>query len=134
LFPQPGVFTIPYPHWHQHCVYPTTSKDELVKKSLYQLELLLKQQTAPGDTAAIVIEPVLGEGGYVAAPPAFLQGLREVCDKHGILLIVDEVQSGFGRTGKFFSIEYSSVKPDIMVIAKARSGLPHITFIFFTNY
>lgn len=94
----------------------------------------MKQQTAPGDTAAIVIEPVLGEGGYVAAPPAFLQGLREVCDKHGILLIVDEVQSGFGRTGKFFSIEYSSVKPDIMVIAKARSGLPHITFIFFTNY
>lgn len=68
---------------------------------------MLSQQTAPRDTAAILIEPVLGEGGYVPAPPAFLQGLRDVCDKHGMLLIIDEVQSGFGRTGKNFAIEYS---------------------------
>jgi 4-aminobutyrate aminotransferase len=117
-YPQPGVFTIPFPYWHQHCAHPHANKDELSRKSLYQLDLLLAQQTSPRDTAAIVIEPVLGEGGYVQAPPIFLKGLREVCDKHGMLLIVDEVQSGFGRTGKFFSIEYSGVKPDIMVVAK----------------
>jgi 4-aminobutyrate aminotransferase len=80
----------------------------------------LQQQSAPSDTAAIVIEPVLGEGGYVPAPPAFLHGLRRVCDEHNILLIVDEVQSGFGRTGKFFSIEHSNVRPDILVTAKVR--------------
>jgi 4-aminobutyrate aminotransferase len=86
--------------------------------ALYQLDLILNQQTAPRDTAAILVEPVLGEGGYVPAPDAFLQGLRAVCDKHGILLIVDEVQSGFGRTGKNFMIEYSGVQPDIVIIAK----------------
>jgi 4-aminobutyrate aminotransferase len=78
------------------------------------------QQTAPADTAAIIVEPVLGEGGYVPAPAAFLEGLRAVCDKHGILLIVDEVQSGFSRTGKFFAIEYSGVRPDILIMAKVR--------------
>lgn len=85
---------------------------------MYQLDLLLKQQTAPTDTAAIIIEPVLGEGGYVPAPAAYLQGLRAVCDQHNILLIVDEVQCGFGRTGKYFYIENSGVKPDIMTVAK----------------
>lgn len=99
---------------------PTANEDELVHKSLYQLDLILTQQTAPRDTAAILIEPLLGEGGYVPAPDAFLQGLRAVCDKHDILLIVDEVQSGFARTGKNFMIEHSGVKPDIMVIAKVR--------------
>ena len=78
----------------------------------------MKQQSAPKDTAAVLIEPVLGEGGYVPAPPAFLQGVRKICDEHGILLIIDEVQSGFGRTGKFFNIEYSGVRPDIMTMAK----------------
>ena len=75
-------------------------------------------QTAPSDTAAILIEPVIGEGGYVPAPTSFLKGLREVCDKHGILLILDEVQSGFGRTGKYFATEYSGVRPDLITIAK----------------
>ena len=93
-------------------------ESELVRASLYQLELVLAQQSTPSDTAAIIIEPVLGEGGYVPAPPAFLQGLRTICDKHSILLITDEVQSGFGRTGRMFNIEYSGVRPDIMVMAK----------------
>jgi 4-aminobutyrate aminotransferase len=120
-----GVYSIPYPYWHQHQVPPSTPEEELVKRSLYQLDLLLLQQSAPSDTAAIIVEPVLGEGGYVAAHPAFLKGLREVCDKHGILLIVDEVQSGFARTGKFFAIEHSGVRPDIMVIAKGlANGFP----------
>ena len=99
---------------------PSGSEDELVRMSLYQLELVLSQQSAPSDTAAILIEPVLGEGGYVPAPSVFLQGVRKICDKHGILLIIDEVQTGFGRTGKNFAIEYSGVKPDIMTMAKVR--------------
>lgn len=92
----------------------------MVQKSLYQLDLVLKQQSAPKDTAAILVEPVLGEGGYVPAPAAFLKGLREVCDKHDILLIMDEVQCGFGRTGKYFYLEHSGVRPDIMTVAKVR--------------
>ncbi|KAG6863689.1 hypothetical protein C0991_004099 [Blastosporella zonata] len=118
----PGVFCIPYPYWHQHGLPPSTPSSLLVAQSLYQLDLLLAQQTSPKDTAAIIVEPFLGEGGYVQAAPEFLQGLREVCDKHGMLLIVDEVQSGFARTGKFFNIQYSGVCPDIMVIAKGMAN------------
>lgn len=103
----------------------TTSPEELTRNALFQLELLLSQQTVPADTAAIIIEPVLGEGGYVAAPPEFLRGLREIADKHKILLVFDEVQCGFGRTGKYFFSEYSGVVPDIMVIAKGlANGFP----------
>ncbi|KAG1752951.1 pyridoxal phosphate-dependent transferase [Suillus lakei] len=121
----PGVFAIPFPYWHQLGLPINTSEEELVRLSLYQLDLVLKQQTAPRDTAAIIIEPVLGEGGYVPAPVSFLKGLRAVCDKHGILLIVDEVQSGFGRTGKYFNVEYSGVRPDILTIAKGlANGFP----------
>ncbi|KAF9460611.1 pyridoxal phosphate-dependent transferase [Collybia nuda] len=120
-----GVFVIPFPFWHQFGLPPSTPTSTLVTQSLYQLELLLAQQTSPRDTAAIIIEPVLGEGGYVPAPPEFLRGLREVCDKHGIMLIVDEVQSGFARTGKNFFIEYSGVKPDILLMAKGlANGFP----------
>lgn len=89
-----------------------------MKQSLYHLDLVFSQQVNPLEVAAILVEPVLGEGGYVPAPPAYLQGLREICDKHGIMLILDEVQTGFCRTGKMFAVEYSGVKPDIMVIAK----------------
>ncbi|KZV73342.1 acetylornithine aminotransferase [Peniophora sp. CONT] len=121
----PGVFGTPFPYWHHFLGSPSMNEDELVKQCLYQLELLLQQQTAPKDTAAIIIEPVLGEGGYVPAPASFLRGLREICDKNGILLIVDEVQSGFGRTGKNFFIEYSGVKPDILTMAKGlANGFP----------
>ena len=78
-----------------------------------------------GETAAIVVEPVLGEGGYVVPPASFLRGLREICDEHGILLVVDEVQSGFGRTGRFFALEHFDLRPDIMTMAKGlASGLP----------
>lgn len=114
------MFSTPFPYWHQVGLPPNTSEEELVRLSLYQLELVLKQQSAPKDTAAILIEPVLGEGGYVPAPPTFLQGVRRICDEHGILLIIDEVQSGFGRTGKLFNIEYSGVRPDIMTMAKVK--------------
>jgi len=92
----------------------------LSSNALYQLEVLLAQQTSPADTAAIIVEPVLGEGGYVPAPTEFLEGLRNVCDRHGILLIVDEVQSGFGRAGSWFAISESGVRPDILLMAKVR--------------
>ena len=88
-------------------------------------ERLFKTTTPPEEVAAIVVEAVQGEGGYVPAPEGFLQGLRRICDKHGILLIVDEVQSGMGRTGKMFACEHYDVAPDIICIAKGiGSGLP----------
>ena len=88
-------------------------------------ERLFKTTTPPEEVAAIVVEAVQGEGGYVPAPAGFLQGLRSICDKHGILLIVDEVQSGMGRTGKMFACEHYDVAPDIICIAKGiGSGLP----------
>ncbi|KAI9442781.1 aminotransferase class-III-domain-containing protein [Lactarius psammicola] len=91
---------------------------ELVRKSLYQLELLLFQQSAPSDTAAVVVEPMLGEGGYVPAPPAFFQGLRDICDKNCLLLVVDKVQSLFERTGRMFNIEDGGVRPDLLITVK----------------
>jgi 4-aminobutyrate aminotransferase len=118
---QPGVLTAPFPYWHHFNATPGADDSELVRASLYQVELLLSQQSAPTDTTAIILEPVLGEGGYVPAPPAFLQGLRHICDKYGLLLILDEVQTGFGRTGRMFNIEYSGVRPDIIVMAKVCS-------------
>ncbi|MBA2702366.1 MAG: acetyl ornithine aminotransferase family protein [Blastocatellia bacterium] len=88
-------------------------------------ERLFKTTTPPEEVAAIVVEAVQGEGGYVPAPQGFLKGLRRICDEHGILLIVDEVQSGMGRTGKMFACEYYDVQPDIVTIAKGiGSGLP----------
>ena len=115
------MFVTPFPYWHQLSISPSAPEEEVVKKALYQLDLLLSQQINPNDVAAILIEPVLGEGGYVPAPPSYLNGLRELCDKHGILLILDEVQTGFGRTGKYFASEYSGVRPDIITIAKVLS-------------
>lgn len=86
---------------------------------------MLKEQTAPSDTAAIVIEPILGEGGYVVPPPGFMKQLRSLCDEYGILLVADEVQSGVGRTGKWWATEHEDIVPDILVFAKGiASGVP----------
>ena len=116
-----GVFVAPFPYAYYYGWDEATTINFCKK----QLDLLLCGQTAPDETAAIIIEPVLGEGGYVPAPAAFLHHLREVCDAHGILLIIDEVQSGFGRTGNLFCFEHAGVKPDIIVMAKGLgSGLP----------
>ena len=80
---------------------------------------------APENVAAIVVEPVQGEGGFIPAPAEFLQGLREICDRHGIVLVVDEVQTGFARTGRFFAVEHSGVEPDLITVAKSIAmGLP----------
>jgi len=116
-----GVFVAPFPY-----AFRLGMGDEQASRwALDQLEELLLTQTAPKETAGILIEPVLGEGGYVVPPVSFLRGLREIADRYGILLIFDEVQSGFGRTGKWFAQEHFEVIPDIMTVAKGiASGLP----------
>ena len=82
-------------------------------------------QVAAETVAAIVFEPVQGEGGFVVAPPEFVQGLRRICDRHGIVLVADEVQTGFGRTGRFFAMEHFGVEPDLITVAKSiAAGLP----------
>jgi len=117
----PGVFVAPFPYAYRYRGVPEQTMDWC----LDELRYLLLTQTAPEETAAMGIEPVLGEGGYVVPPSGFLEGLREICDEHGILLIADEIQSGFGRTGRWFAHEHFDVVPDIMVIAKGlASGLP----------
>lgn len=117
----PGIFVAPYPYVYRY----GWDEETTVDFCLNELELLLKSQTAPSETAAIVVEPVLGEGGYVPAPPSFLPALRELCDRHDILLVADEVQSGFGRTGKWFAIDHTATVPDIVIMAKGlASGMP----------
>lgn len=116
-----GVFVTPYPYAYRY----GWSEEQTTQWCLDELEFLLMSQTAPQETAAILIEPVLGEGGYVVPPKAFLSGLRELCDRHGILLIADEIQSGFGRTGRWFAVDHFDLRPDIMTAAKGMgSGLP----------
>jgi len=125
----PGVFSVPFPYCAQ-CSVATHSDGKYgfgncCMDPVLQLELLLKRETAPSDTAAIFIEPVLGEGGYVPPPPQYLAKIREICDKNNILLVADEVQSGFGRTGKMFAIEHWGVRPDILIMAKGiANGFP----------
>jgi 4-aminobutyrate aminotransferase/(S)-3-amino-2-methylpropionate transaminase len=95
------------------------------KRALAALDELLESAVAPQRVAAIIIEPVLGEGGFVPAPLDFLRALRELTERHGILLIADEIQTGFGRTGKFFAIEHSGVTPDLVTVAKSlAAGFP----------
>ncbi len=116
-----GVFVAPYPYWYRYGWGP----EQTSQWALEEVRFLLHTQTAPEETAAMIVEPVLGEGGYVVPPPSFLPGLRQICDEYGILLIFDEVQSGFGRTGKFFAFEHFGVEPDIVVMAKGLgSGFP----------
>jgi len=116
-----GVFVAPFPYAYRLGM----GEEQASQYALAALEELLLAQTAPSETAAILIEPVLGEGGYVPAPASFLKGLREIADKHGILLIFDEIQTGFGRTGKWFAQEHAGVIPDILIVAKGiASGLP----------
>ena len=117
----PGVFVSPYPYAFKY----GWDEEKTSQWCLDELELLLQSQTAPQETAAIFIEPVLGEGGYVVPPTSFMKSLRELCTHHGIMLVADEIQSGFGRTGKWFAHEYFDIEPDIMTVAKGlASGMP----------
>jgi 4-aminobutyrate aminotransferase len=118
----PGTFVTPFPY----CVKCKNCCGHCdASCCLEPLQLLLKQQTDPRETAAVFIEPVLGEGGYVPAPASYMEGLRKLCDAHGLLLIADEVQTGIGRTGEWMAMHRHNVKPDITIFAKGiASGLP----------
>ncbi|WP_174875666.1 acetyl ornithine aminotransferase family protein [Vogesella oryzae] len=123
FFPaMPGVTHIPYPNNYR----PLLAGDDQGKAVLNYLEnVLFQSNVPPSEVAGILIEPLQGEGGYLTPPPGFLQGLRALCDKYGILLIADEVQTGVGRTGKMFAVEHEGVHPDIMTLAKGLgSGMP----------
>ena len=102
--------------------FPIESHGHTAAQSLEALEMLFKTDVEPSRVAAIIIEPVQGEGGFYVAPFEFLRALRAICDKHGILLIDDEIQAGFARTGKLFAIEHSGVKPDLITTAKSLAG------------
>ena len=116
-----GIFVSPFPYAFQLGM----DDEQASTYALEQLNYLLASQTAPKETAAILVESVLGEGGYVVPPASFMKGLRELADKNGIMLICDEVQSGFGRTGKWFAFEHYGIVPDIVTVAKGiASGLP----------
>jgi 4-aminobutyrate aminotransferase len=117
----PGVYHAPYPD-----SYRSASPDAAAAQSLSFIEdQLFTHLISPDEVAAIVVEPIQGEGGYLVAPPAFLHGLRALASKHGILLVADEVQSGMGRTGKMFAADHIGLKADIVTIAKGiASGLP----------
>jgi 4-aminobutyrate aminotransferase / (S)-3-amino-2-methylpropionate transaminase / 5-aminovalerate transaminase len=109
----PDVFHVPFPSAF-HGITP--------QHSLAAIEQLFKVDVDPARVAALIIEPVQGEGGFYVAPPEFLKSLRALCDSHGIVLIADEIQSGFARTGRMFAFEHSGVEPDLMTIAKSLAG------------
>ncbi len=116
-----GVFVAPYPYAYRFGWTPEQSAEFCLR----ELRHLLVTQTAPSETCAVLVEPVLGEGGYVPPPSGFLRGVQQICSEHDLLFIVDEVQSGFGRTGRWFGYQHYGVEPDVMIMAKGlASGFP----------
>ena len=112
----PEVYRAPYPNAYRGLDAET---------ALAGLERLFSTQVAPSQVAAIIFEPQQGEGGFIPAAPEFVRGLRRICDEHGIVLIADEVQTAFGRTGRMFAMEHFDVEPDLVVVAKSiAAGLP----------
>ena len=116
----PEVYRFPFPDLYRRP--EGTTEDEWVEHYVSLLDRAMTATVDPSHVAAVVIEPVLGEGGFLPAPPAFLHKLRSLCDEHGILLVADEIQAGFARTGKLFSIEHSGVVPDLVTTAKSLAG------------
>ena len=117
----PGVAHVPYPNPFR----PLFVGSDQGRAVLDYIRMLFERNVPPSEVAAILVEPIQGEGGYIVPPDGFLAGLRELCDEHGILLIFDEVQSGVGRTGRMYAAEHWGVRPDIMTTAKGLgSGLP----------
>jgi len=125
----PGVFFTPYAYCYRCPKAEANPEQYSFDKDcnwvLEQLLFLLRSQTAPEETAAVIVEPVIGEGGYIVPPNRFLAGLQKICREHGILLIADEIQTGFGRTGRFFAVEHAGIEPDIIIMSKGlASGMP----------
>ncbi len=120
----PGVIHAPFPNLYRRPA--GMPADEYAVQTARHIEdVIFRTEMAPEECAAIFVEPIQGEGGYLPAPPAFMQELRRICDRHGILLVVDEVQAGMGRSGKWWSVEHTGVEPDMVCIAKGiASGMP----------
>ncbi len=121
----PGVYFTPFPYSYR-CPWGTTDKEECGKAAIHHIEKsIFKTQVDPNTVGAVIVETIQGEGGFIDPPMNFFPMLRELCDDHGIKLIVDEVQTGFGRTGKMFAIEHYGIVPDVITMAKAlANGLP----------
>jgi len=120
----PGVVHVPYPNMYRR---PSgmDANEYALQTARYIEDTVFRTEIPPEECAAIFVEAFQGEGGYLPAPPVFMQELRRICDRHGILLVVDEVQSGMGRTGKWWAVEHTGVEPDMITIAKGiASGLP----------
>ena len=122
----PGVTHVRYPDVYRGCEGgPQNAEAFALGCARFIEDKLFRTTLPPEEVAAIFVEPIQGEGGYVIAPTVFMQELRRICDRHGILLVVDEVQSGVGRTGKWWAIEHTGVQPDIVCMAKGiASGMP----------
>lgn len=121
----PGVTHVPYPYAYRNCRNPKDEEAYALGCARYIEEKLFKTMLPPEEVAAIFVEPIQGEGGYVVGPTVFMRELRKICDRHGILLVADEVQSGVGRTGKWWAIQHTGVEPDMVCIAKGiASGMP----------
>jgi 4-aminobutyrate aminotransferase / (S)-3-amino-2-methylpropionate transaminase / 5-aminovalerate transaminase len=119
----PEIYRIPFPNVSARPV--EMNEEAFIDWSISRLHEAMMAQIDPGSLAAIVIEPVQGEGGFIPAPARYLQAIRDICDQHGVVMIADEVQSGFGRTGKLFAVEHSNVAPDLIVMAKSlAAGMP----------
>ncbi len=119
--PLPGaIHTAPFPYPYRS--YFKGDNKKILAETFDYIEMLFHQIIHPEQVAAFIVEPIQGEGGYVVPPDGFLKQLRQVADKHGIMLVIDEVQTGFGRTGDLFALQHEGVEPDIMVIAKALAG------------
>ena len=112
----------PFPEFVHHAIYPYHYRDVTDEMALESVNKILNESVDPKDTAAILVEIEIGEGGYIPASKYFLKELRKICDNHGILLIFDEVQTGYGRTGKMFGAEIVDVEPDLVTLAKGIAG------------
>jgi len=112
----------PFPGEVYHLPFPIEYHGITVDQSLSALDRLFSSDIEPGRVAALIVEPVQGEGGFYIAPPRFLQALREVTEKHGIVLVIDEIQTGFARTGRMLAVEYAGIEPDLVTMAKSLAG------------
>ncbi len=117
----PEVYRAPFPYAYRMNMTPQEASEYCIQ----ELERMFTGEVAPDQVAAVVIEPVEGEGGFIVAPPGFLRALKAVCEKYGILFVADEIQSGFCRTGQMFAVQHDGVEPDLMIIAKSMgAGMP----------
>ncbi|MFD2170379.1 4-aminobutyrate--2-oxoglutarate transaminase [Tumebacillus lipolyticus] len=119
----PDVYRVPFPYVYRWPGHP--SEEEVCKQALEHLERALYTQVSPAETAAIIIEPIQGENGFITPPPAYLKGVQELCRRYDILLICDEVQTGYGRTGEFLASEHYGIEPDLITLGKSiAAGMP----------